>query len=440
VTTSAIRRRYGHGAARRCRVARQVRWEVSPSLLPNATSGAATVLIGGLTVFALLRAIQPPEEPPSEIQIVELRDVPPPEPPPPAPEPEQVLQPLPEPPPPEPEPKPEPVVVAKAEPPPKPPPVVHKAEPPKHREPPPKPKPVIPPPVAPEPVPMWKQAPIAPPPRTEAPPVQPPPPARRPPPVQIDAPKPAPVVAEASQPDTRTQWKPVALAEKPAARPSAPKVSIDAVTAPSAPAPAAPPARVASLPPGVPGPKQAAPVPIVRPVLAAPAAPAPDNVADVAPSSTLARSSVPSPSAPVVARRPPPTKGLAMPGISADRANSPAAASATDTRDYSRPGVTAPPTQAARAEPNQKLRGVPLGSLAACRTDRLEDDLKQQVLGAVGNREECASSAGHYFFVETKNLNAFLMWIERAPGRAEGDRCAELSFALSCLRRSGGAR
>jgi len=382
VTTSAIRRRYGHGAARLCIDARQVRWEVSPSLLPNATSGAATVLIGGLTVFALLRAIQPPEEPPSEIQIVELRDVPPPEPPPPAPEPEQVLQPLPEPPPPEPEPKPEPVVVAKAEPPPKPPPVVHKAEPPKHREPPPKPKPVIPPPVAPEPVPMWK----------------------------------------------------------PAARPSAPKVSIDAVTAPSAPAPAAPPARVASLPPGVPGPKQAAPVPIVRPVLAAPAAPAPDNVADVAPSSTLARSSVPSPSAPVVARRPPPTKGLAMPGISADRANSPAAASATDTRDYSRPGVTAPPTQAARAEPNQKLRGVPLGSLAACRTDRLEDDLKQQVLGAVGNREECASSAGHYFFVETKNLNAFLMWIERAPGRAEGDRCAELSFALSCLRRSGGAR
>ena len=272
-----------------------------------------------------------------------------------------------------------------------------------------------------------------------SPPAPAPPPARRPPPVQIDAPKPVPVVAETA-PDTRTQWKPVALAEKPAARASAPKVSIDSVTAPAVPEPAAPPARVASLPPGVPGPKQAAAVPIVRPLLAAPAAPAPDSVADAAPTSTLVRSAVPSPAAPVVTRRPPPTKGLAMPGISSAQANAPAAAAATDTRDYSRPDVTAPPAQAARSEPNQKLRGVPLGSLAACRTDRLEDDLKQQVLGAVGNREECTSSAGHYFFVETKNLNAFLMWIVRAQGRAEGDRCAELSFALACLRKSGGAR
>src|SRR5262249_62219480 len=94
--------------------------------------------------------------------------------------------------------------------------------------------------------------------------------------------------------------------------------------------------------------------------------------------------------------------------------------------------------QAARRETNAKRRGVPLGSLAACRSDRLEDDLKQKVLAAVRNREECASAAGHYHFVETKNLNAFLMMIERAPGRAEGDRCAELSYALSCLR--GGAR
>jgi hypothetical protein len=126
-----------------------------------------------------------------------------------------------------------------------------------------------------------------------------------------------------------------------------------------------------------------------------------------------------------------------MPGISTASARD-SAAEVAPRGGYDRPGVKAPPAQAGRSEPNSKLRGVPLGSLAACRTDRLEDDLKQKVLAAVRNREECESAAGRYRFVETKNLNAFLMWIERAPGRAEGDRCAELSFALACLR--GGAR
>jgi hypothetical protein len=37
--------------------------------------------------------------------------------------------------------------------------------------------------------------------------------------------------------------------------------------------------------------------------------------------------------------------------------------------------------------------------------------------------------------VETKNLNAFLMTIERASGRAVGDRCAELTYALECVAR-----
>jgi len=128
-----------------------------------------------------------------------------------------------------------------------------------------------------------------------------------------------------------------------------------------------------------------------------------------------------------------------MPGISSD---APANTHETplDTRTYERTGVAPAPTQAGRSEPNAKLRGVPLGSLAACRTDRLEDDLKQKVLAAVRNRGECVSAAGRYSFVETKNLNAFLMWVERSSGRAEGDRCAELSYALSCLQKSGGAR
>ncbi|MFI5315299.1 MAG: hypothetical protein ACHQ6T_06345 [Myxococcota bacterium] len=422
MTTSAIRRRYGWGAARLCIEAQPVRYEKTPPLLPNATSGAATVLIGGLAVFALLRSIEPPDETPSEIQIVQLEEMQP-EPPPP---PEQVLQPLPEPEPPPPEPKPEPVVVAQAPPPPpKPQPVKHKAEAPKRRElPKPKPEPVR---VAQEePPPLWKAAPITPPPA----PRPEPPPARRPPPaVQIDAPKPLPAVVESPP---APAWKPVAIAQN-APKAAAPRVAIDAVRAPSS-APPELPTRAISAPPGAPSAaKPAVRMPNVRPVV--PAAAAPDFAADSTAAPSYARSAAPTPVAPAVTVRPPP-KGVAMPGISAARDSEPARE--MDTRGYDRPGVTAPPAAAARSEPNAKLRGVPLGSLAACRTDRLEDDLKQRVLAAVRNREECASAAGRYRFVETKNLNAFLMWIERAPGRAEGDRCAELSNALSCLR--GGAR
>ncbi|MBM4385171.1 MAG: hypothetical protein FJ091_17605 [Deltaproteobacteria bacterium] len=71
----------------------------------------------------------------------------------------------------------------------------------------------------------------------------------------------------------------------------------------------------------------------------------------------------------------------------------------------------------------ENLAAVPLGSLAACATDREEDERKMAVLGAVRGRTECSSAAGRYRFVETKNLNAFLMWIERAPNRPAVDRC-----------------
>jgi len=82
---------------------------------------------------------------------------------------------------------------------------------------------------------------------------------------------------------------------------------------------------------------------------------------------------------------------------------------------------------------NLALRGVALGSLASCRSDREEDLLKQRVLAAVRNRETCTSSAGSYRFVETKNLNAFSMWIDRAASRGPSDRCVELTNALACL-------
>jgi len=169
-----------------------------------------------------------------------------------------------------------------------------------------------------------------------------------------------------------------------------------------------------------------------------PAAAAPDLVADARPGPAPRTAPTGPPAQPAPQRRLPPGP-MKMDAISAD-APANTHETALDSRTYERTGAAPAPTQAARSEPNQRLRGVPLGSLAACRTDRLEDDLKQKVLAAVRNRAECVSAAGRYSFVETKNLNAFLMWVERAPGRAQGDRCAELSFALSCLQKSGGGR
>ena len=93
-----------------------------------------------------------------------------------------------------------------------------------------------------------------------------------------------------------------------------------------------------------------------------------------------------------------------------------------------------PTRPARRREPEKHLEGVTLGSLASCVSDREEDVLKQRLLVAVGSREECVSAAGRYRFVETRNLNAFLMWIDRAPHRGEADRCVELSLALECLK------
>jgi hypothetical protein len=84
---------------------------------------------------------------------------------------------------------------------------------------------------------------------------------------------------------------------------------------------------------------------------------------------------------------------------------------------------------------NPALAGVALASLAACISDRNEEALKRRIIAAVTTQRECKSHAGTYRFVETKNLNAFLMMIERAPNRPVADRCAELTNALTCLAR-----
>ncbi len=87
-----------------------------------------------------------------------------------------------------------------------------------------------------------------------------------------------------------------------------------------------------------------------------------------------------------------------------------------------------------RPSVDETLAGVPLSALAACVSDREEDRLKLEVLASVSHRTTCSSGAGRYRFVETKNLNAFLMWIERASHRARSDRCVELRHALDCLQ------
>ena len=100
----------------------------------------------------------------------------------------------------------------------------------------------------------------------------------------------------------------------------------------------------------------------------------------------------------------------------------------------SRADRAAPSPSRAPSGDRPGVAGVPLGDLAACVTDREEDRLKQAVVAAVKTQEECVSRKGTYRFVETKNLNSFLMWIDRAPSRPVEDRCAELHNALECLQ------
>lgn len=114
-------------------------------------------------------------------------------------------------------------------------------------------------------------------------------------------------------------------------------------------------------------------------------------------------------------------------------AATPGARTADRTAPASARGERAAVARATSAAPDENLAAVPLGSLAACASDREEDERKLDLLAAVKGRTECRSRAGRYRFVETKNLNAFLMWIERAPSRVAVDRCVELRLALECL-------
>lgn len=113
----------------------------------------------------------------------------------------------------------------------------------------------------------------------------------------------------------------------------------------------------------------------------------------------------------------------------------PVPASPDLTNRVARVTVEVPGRQSTSASAEKAgLAGVPLGDLSACVSDREEDRLKQAIVAAVKTQEECVSHAGSYRFVQTRNLNAFLMWIDRAPERPVEDRCGELRHALECLR------
>lgn len=317
------------------------------------------------------------------------------------------------------------------------------------------PEPVVPEPMAPEPI-----VPEPPPMVAEAKP-EPPPPAPQPKlePVRIEPEiakvKPPPVVERAPRP---VREQPV-----PAARP---RVAIEAVAV--APEPAAPSAPVERLARSAVRPEARA-----MPRMAAPAAPSIELPSEAPPERAFRVAAARAPAAPRARAIP----GVAPAGIGAAEVELPPTATRgapTRGAPVARPSATAAPARtvprlelaaapttaptAARAVPEVVARaervaapagggagsggggarpglsGVPLGELRACVTDREEDRLKQAVVAAVKAQSECVSSKGTYRFVETKNLNAFLMWIDRAPARHVEDRCAELRYALECLQ------
>ena len=292
-----------------------------------------------------------------------------------------------------------------------------------------KPEPVV----APKPVVKPERVaarPPAPPPHSEPAPIAKP----APPPMQIARPAfpaapPPPVPApRVTAPQPRVQ----------VARPALPKpvIAIDAVSAPAAPAETTP---RASQQPQLALRPAAAPAPRPRPApsfdLGAPASPGLSNES-AAPVAAVRTASAAPAAARATARsvaRPP--ASLALPALSADAPIRDPGAEPTPSRVAARD--PAPANGVSRSK-EPRLRGVALGSLASCVSDRDEDALKQQLVALVGEPAECLSAAGRYRFVETRNLNAFLLWVERAPARPEADRCVELTHALDCVRKHGG--
>jgi hypothetical protein len=352
---------------------------------------------------------------PLEEEILEPEVVPEPE-----PEPVEVVEKKPEPPPPvkKPAPKPEPPPVQKiARVKPKPPPVARvKPKPPPRARP--KPRPVVKP----------KMQALA---LQPEPQLAPPPPRRGNRVREQVQPKPmlaplanAPKLVDESQPDSSRRFAAV-RAPSASRRPKADLGPPIAARALDAPVPAPPPARTRRAAPRNETEKRQ----MAKVSFAASSAPAP-----AAPKQTRSLSRRDRPVAAPSRNRhaAPPPMDLAAAAPAAPSTSLPAAPRRTERAHTERNDATR--TRADHTG-SRSLAGVPLASLAACVSEREEEALKRKLVAAVTTQRECVSRAGTYRFVETKNLNAFLMTIERSANRSEGDRCVELRHALQCVTR-----
>ena len=257
------------------------------------------------------------------------------------------------------------------------------------------------------------------------PPVEVPKPEPPPPPVRVELPKPKPELPKPPPPKPLPKPEPPKAPPVPVVKPPVVKPEPLLPAPPIAPiAPVPSPARVARTLPRresavqLPAaqidqmaarPEFADPAPAVtrRP---APALPQTERTARPAPAA-IDRVAVPRPeaaaAAPVPRAAPPPSPARAE-----------------------RPAMIAPK---ATPGPRNQLRGVALSELLPCVSDAREQALKQRTVAAAQNRSLCESPAGRFHFLETKNVNAFLMRIEQAAGRQSGDRCTELELALDCI-------
>lgn len=235
----------------------------------------------------------------------------------------------------------------------------------------------------------------------------------------------APDLPRVAEPERPRRFAAV-RAEAPSRRPRADLGPPIAARPPSAPAPEAPAART-HRPAPVPGESRSR----VNVSFAA-AAPPPPPAALAAPEPAPRRGQP----VPSDRRRSPPPPAIA-PALSAVAPAARAALPEPPARSFERSHTDRATGGRSREDRsgNGGLSAVPLASLAACVSEAEEDALKRRLVAAVTTQRECVNRAGTYRFVETKNLNAFLMTIERAPGRPVADRCVELRHALDCVER-----
>ena len=260
-----------------------------------------------------------------------------------------------------------------------------------------------------------------------------------PPPVEIELPKPEPP----PPPPVRVELPKPVLPKPPPPKP-APKPEL-----PAPPRPVVKPPPVVKPKPLLDAPPIALPAPVPAPARTARAVPQRESAVRMPTAQIEQMAARPefSDAAPAAAHRPTPAplraERAARPGPAAiDRVAvvRPEAAPAAPA-----PRAAPPPAPSARAErpamiapksapgPRNQLRGVALSELLPCVSDARELALKQRTVAAAQNRSLCESPAGRFHFVETKNVNAFLMRIEQAAGRQSGDRCSELQLALDCI-------